>query len=123
MVLQTTGKIIPTFTLGSKLDQLESKPAEQYRHPLMADFAAYVKSNPAPFVPRVHEAYPGLGRPMARLPPGADPPVPVSGPSQPQCGMRATDFDSDKFVGLSPEMATYNFNRTTAIMAGARPGC
>ena len=128
MVLQTEKRPTEIFTLGSKLAEVESRDPSQLRHPLMADYAAYlVKDYPnephlGPKVLRGTEAYPGLGRPMAKTM-GAPTPFPVSGASQPPCGHRATDHTSDKFAGLSPEMATYNYNRTSAIMKGARPGC
>jgi len=44
------------------------------------------------------------------------------GPSRPESGGPRVPLE-DPFVGLSYEMATLTYARTTAIMNGARPGC
>ena len=119
MVLQTTKHVLTPFTLGSKLAEIESKDPTKYQHPLMTEHVAFLNNEVRPNAPKLErsmEAYPGLGRPPLAAEPGSAPPYPVVGPSQPQCGSRAVDYQSDKFVGLSREMATYNYNRTTSIM-------
>ena len=119
MVLQSTKHDLKIFTMGEKLEEIVNKPPKAYEHPAMKDHLAYlngeVRPNAEPDL-RSTEAYPCLGRPPVVPEGGQLPPYPVVGPSQPQCGMRATDYTSDKFMGLSREMATYNYNRTTAIM-------
>lgn len=112
------------LTLGSKLEEIEKKSASQYRHPLMDPFVKFYNDDEPnrEKVLRSTDVYPGLGlQSMAKA--SGPVPYPVSGPSLPQCGHRATDHTSDKFVGLSCEMATYNYNRTAAIQKGARAGC
>jgi hypothetical protein len=44
----------------------------------------------------------------------------MCGASAPPSGHRK---DTDPFVGLSFELSMYNYNRTSAIMTGAKPGC
>lgn len=125
MVLATNNKIIETFTLGSKLKAIETQDASVYQHPVTKDHVQYLNDVRPTMdtIPRSDEAYPGLGRPMPKPEPGSAPPYPVLGPSEPQCGSRPVDHSSDKFQGLSLEMATYNSNRTQSIMKGARAGC
>ena len=114
MVLATNNKIVETFTLGSKLTAIETQDPSVYQHPVTKDYVDYLneKRPSMATIPRSNEPYPGLGRPMPKAEPGAKPPYPVLGPSEPQCGSRPVDHSSDKFLGLSLEMATYNSNRT-----------
>ena len=123
MVLDKFGYEKP-FTLGEKLAEVEGRDAGNLLHPAMTDFVKYNAEYGPPPMLRVTDPYPGLGlKSSASASLGATPAFPVSGPSVPECGHRPTDPKSNPFPGLSHEMATYNYNRTNAIMAGARPGC
>ena len=74
-------------------------------------------------VPRHPDVYPGLGMTAMLKTYGNPPPFPVSGPSAPISGSRPTGITDNPFPGLSMQLASYNYNRTCAIMAGARAGC
>ena len=102
-----------TFTLGSKLEAVMARGAEELIHPLMKE---YVKNAPRPDpVPKPEEVYPGLGLTSAAKPePGQPPPFPVCGPSQPNSGYRTTE--AGPFDNLSMQMAAYNYNRTTCVI-------
>lgn len=118
------------FTLAEKLAEAEGKDASRYLLPSLKAEVNHFQGTPA-IVPagtdsKFHaSAYPmmGLGGRSDIGEPGAPPPVPVCGPSMPKCGTRPTDPVANPFVGLSLEMADYNYKRTQAIMKGARPGC
>ena len=124
MVLQTNAKKVEIFTLGTKLKQVEELGTETLIHPDMKDHVAWAAANPIREpVPRHPEVYPGLGMTAMLKTYGNPPPFPVSGPSAPISGSRPTGITDNPFPGLSMQLASYNYNRTCAIMAGARAGC
>ena len=99
--------IPPLFTLGSKYAEVTGRDASKLLHPLMKDHIAYRQKSfeTTTRVVKPSEVYPGLGMTQShKAIPGSDPPYPVCGPSQPQCGSRATNKDNDPFPGLSLEM-------------------
>ena len=124
------------FTLKDKLDEATANTADKFLLPSLKDHTDAFKDfkgktrwtlnsegpseNPLNSTP-----YPmmGLGGRPDIGAVGADPPLPVSGPSVPKCGTRPIDPVSDPFTGLSLEMAGYNYKRTSSIMKGAKPGC
>lgn len=121
----------PRYTLAEREEQVVNRSHMNLVHPLMREHITYAKAQPhqqqqitQQQVTLTTVPYPPLGmnKPSHVATPGSTPPLPVSGPSMPQCGSRKLD-DASAFTGLSHEMATYNFQRTTSIMAGARPGC
>ena len=113
------------FTLAQKLAEAEGQDAAKFLLPsLKAEVNAFKSvEQPVNFLHASPYPMMGLNSRPDKGPTGAAPPKPVSGPSMPKCGARPTAPKEDPFVGLSLEMAAYNYNRTTAIMKGARPGC
>ena len=114
------------FTLAEKLAEAEGQDASRYLLPSLKAEVNHFAQGATATESKFHaSAYPmmGLGGRPDIAPPGAPPPVPVCGPSMPKCGTRPTDPVANPFVGLSLEMADYNYKRTQAIMKGARPGC
>merc|ERR1719240_2257953 len=112
-------------TLADKLAEATAQDASKFLLPSLKPEVNYFKGSAAPTNPLNATAYPMLGtggRPDIG-PPGAVPPKPVSGPSVPKCGTRPVDPVSNPFDGLSLEMASYNYKRTSSIMKGAKPGC
>ena len=75
-------------------------------------------------IPIGDNVYPFLGtNTLSKLEP-SQPLGPMVGPSKPQCGHRLPVLEmGDEFKGLSPELADYNYKRTSSIMKGAKPGC
>lgn len=113
------------FTLADKLAEATAQDASKFILPSLKAEVNHFKDSVPPVNPLNATAYPMLGlngRPDI-APPGAVPPKPVSGPSVPKCGARPVDPVSNPFDGLSLEMASYNYKRTSSIMKGAKPGC
>lgn len=113
------------FTLADKLAEATAQDASKFLLPSLKPEVNHFKDHVTPVNPLNATAYPmmGLGGRPDIGTPGADPPVPVSGPSVPKCGTRPVDPVSNPFTGLSLEMASYNYKRTSSIMKGAKPGC
>ena len=89
--------------------------ASRYLQPRLRAEVAYAKTAPVGYVPpAVRPTYPPLGtNPRADVaPPGAQPPLPVSGPSMPQCGSRL-DKGAKPFANLSFEVASCKGSNTS----------
>ena len=116
--------LLPTMLTGRTCSNFLAQ-ASKFLMPSLKPEENYFKGTVPQVNPLNATAYPMLGtggRPDIG-PPGAVPPKPVSGPSVPKCGTRPVDPVSNPFDGLSLEMASYNYKRTSSIMKGAKPGC